>query len=475
MITMKQNYLKDERLIKKTSKFKRLLTGISLFLLLGQNMAPLVQAEDQTGTREDVTTVPLENEIAHTVQTDENSHTVWLVTDIHFMSPSLTDNGKRFEIFQKQAAGIDYAYGPDRMEALIEQVEREQPDAIIVAGDLTSNGEYQSMVDLAGYFARVQTLGTQVFVIPGNHDIHNGWAVHFKGERAEKDRQTSPADFSEIFSEFGYNEALSRDSESLSYLAEITPTFQLLMLDTNVYSKTLGEGQPTSRGQVKTETLRWVRELLSETATGVAVLPVLHHGALSHFGGQFQKITPDQASDFQNILVDYQLPLTLTGHLHSQHIATLWVDETALHEVVTSSFSIYPGKMGAITLDEKGISYQQIALEMDQWFEPDAYQTYLAHLKQLQTNSTHVKIFDTVYNDADLKPHTQEISDVFQQLNLSFFMGSIQEDWPTLEVDLASIEPYIEGSDYRFFNGYLDLLLSTKDYSQTELTIEWAR
>lgn len=479
MIIMKLKHFKNELLMRKSNKFKRFLTGLSLFLLLGHSLVPLVQAENGTGTgigsaEEDVTGTA-ESEIAQTVQTDGNSQTVWLVTDIHFMSPTLTDNGKRFEVFQKQAAGIDYAYGPDRLEALIEQVEREQPEAIIVAGDLTSNGEYQSMVDLASYFARIETLGTQVFVIPGNHDIHNGWAVHFKGDRAEKDRQTSPKDFAEIFDEFGYGEALSRDPESLSYLAEVTPTWQLLMLDTNVYSETLGEGQPTSKGEVKAETLAWAQEQLSETAAEVAVLPVLHHGALSHFGGQLQETTGNRASDFQNFLVDYQLPLTLTGHLHSQHIATVLVDETALHEVVTSSFSIYPGKMGKVTLDERSISYQQIALEMDQWLEPDAYQTYLAHLKQLQTNSTHVKIFDTLYNDAKLKPHTQAISEVFQQLNLSFFMGSIQEDWATLEVALASIEPYTEGTDYRFFNGYLDLLLSSKDYSQTELTVEWLR
>lgn len=461
--------------MKKSSKFKRLLTGWSLFLLFSHSLAPLVQAESETKPNEENVAAVAATDLSQAIQIDENAPIVWLITDIHFMSPTLTDHGQRFEVFQKQAAGLDYAYGPDRMEALIEQVTREQPEAIIVAGDLTSNGEYQSMLDLASYFARIETLGTQVFVIPGNHDIHNGWAVHFKGEQAVKDRQTSPADFAEIFDAFGYGEALSRDPESLSYLAEITPTWQLLMLDTNIYSKTLGQGQPTSEGQVKAETLAWAHEQLSEVGAEVAVLPVLHHGALSHFGGQLQETTSDQASDFQKFLVDYHLPLTLTGHLHSQHIATLRVDDTPLHEVVTSSFSIYPGKMGAVTLSDSSISYKQIALEMDQWLEPTAYQTYMAHLKKLHTNSTHVKIFDTLYNDAELKPHTQAISDVFQQLNLSFFMGSIHEEWKALEADLACIAPYIEGTDYRFFNGYLDLLLATKDYSQTELMVEWLR
>lgn len=422
---------------------------------------------------------PLHSGLAHTHtqtadQTEQAAQQIWLITDIHYMSPSLSDHGKRYEIFQKQAAGIDYDFGPERLEALLVQIERDKPEAVIVAGDLTSNGEYQSMLDLADYFAQMEKIGTQVFVIPGNHDIHNGWAVRFEGEKTVKEKQTSPEDFAEIFADFGYNEALSRDSNSLSYLAQLSPNWQVLMLDTNVYSDKPGKGQSESRGQTKAETLEWAGTLLDQTLEEALVLPVMHHGALSHFQGEFQQTTAAEASNLQKLLAQHQLPLTLTGHLHSQHITTLMVDDTALHEVVTTSFSIYPGKIGAITFDNEQVTYEQIDLEMENWLGSEKYPDYLAHLKALQTNSTHVKIFDTLYNDAALKPHTQEISDVFQQLNLSFFMGSIREDWPALEVALANIQPYIEGTDYRFFNGYLELLLSTKDYSQTELTVEWA-
>ena len=47
---------------------------------------------------------------------------IWLITDIHYMAPNLTDGGQRFDIFQKQAAGMDYEYGPDRMEDLIKRM-----------------------------------------------------------------------------------------------------------------------------------------------------------------------------------------------------------------------------------------------------------------------------------------------------------------------------------------------------------------
>lgn len=439
------------------------LAGICLVLLLiFPGLLALAEADEST-------------QAPASIETDASSPSkkVWLITDLHYMSPSLTDRGPRYDIFQKQAAGIDYDYGPDRLEALIGQIEREQPEAIIVAGDLTSNGEYQSMLDLAGYFARMEAVGTQVFVIPGNHDIHNGWAVRFEGEETQKEAQTSPEDFAEIFGAFGYDEALSRDPASLSYLAEISPNWQVLMVDTNIYSQKPGRGQSESRGQMRAETLEWAGTLLNQKPEATWVLPVMHHGALSHFQGEFQATTADEASNFQKLLAKHQLPLTLTGHLHSQHRTSLNVDETLLNEIVTTSFSMYPGKIGQVTFEPQQISYQQIDLEMAQWLGPEQYPDYLAHLKALHTNGTHLKIFDTLYNDKALKAHTQEISEVFQALNLSFFMGSMQDEWPELEASLAKIQPYIEGTDYRFFNGYLDLLLSTKDYSQTEWRLEW--
>lgn len=451
--------LRDQPTIRKRAS--RWIAILSLLLLTLVNL-PYETAQVQAKSADK----PSAESLAFTQE-------VWLITDLHYMSPSLTDQGQRYQIFQKQAAGIDYDYGPDRLEALLVQIDREQPAAIIVAGDLTSNGEYQSMVDLADYFARMEAIGTQVFVIPGNHDIHNGWAVRFEGKEALKEKQTSPQEFAEIFSDFGYAEAVSRDPASLSYLAQLGPNWQVLMLDTSIYSDKPGKGQSESRGHTKAETLEWAATLLSVTPNETLVLPVMHHGALSHSQGELQQTTATKASNLQKLLAHHQLPLTLTGHLHSQHLTTLRVDDTPLHEIVTTAFSIYPGKIGSVTFTPEQLAYQQIDLDMETWLGADHYSDYLSHLKTLHTKATHIKVFDTLYNDAALKPHTDEISAVFQALNLSFFKGSIREDWPTLEPALASIERYIEATDYRFFNGYLDLVLSTKDYSQTDLKIEW--
>ncbi len=75
------------------------------------------------------------------------------------------------------------------MEALVAQVEQERPKALLVSGDLTFNGEYQSFVDLANFFKQIESFGTKVLVEPGNHDIADGWARKFIGEQNYKTRQ----------------------------------------------------------------------------------------------------------------------------------------------------------------------------------------------------------------------------------------------------------------------------------------------
>ena len=86
---------------------------------------------------------------------------IWVVTDLHYLSQDLFDDGEAFSYIEKTAAGKDLRYGKERMEALVEQAKREHPSLLLVSGDLSLNGERQSMVELARYFAKIEEQGTQ--------------------------------------------------------------------------------------------------------------------------------------------------------------------------------------------------------------------------------------------------------------------------------------------------------------------------
>lgn len=199
-----------------------------------------------------------------TIEAINDDLVAWVITDLHYLSPSLHDkDGDAYQHIKNTGAGKDFDYGAERMQALTQQIDQDKPDVLIISGDLTLNGEYQSMLDLAEYFKNIEALGTDVFVIPGNHDIASGWAREFKGEAFIKTQQILAQDFATIFNEFGYREAISRDSDSLSYVATINHNYWLLMIDSNLYSDVEGVGAPKVIGLLNKTTLNGLTIIFS--------------------------------------------------------------------------------------------------------------------------------------------------------------------------------------------------------------------
>jgi 3',5'-cyclic AMP phosphodiesterase CpdA len=65
-------------------------------------------------------------------------------------------------------------------------------------------------------------------------------------------------DFSEIYGNFGYTDAVSRDKSTLSYLTAPSKDTWLLMLDTNKYENNVILGFPEAGGKISASTFEWI-------------------------------------------------------------------------------------------------------------------------------------------------------------------------------------------------------------------------
>ena len=81
---------------------------------------------------------------------------------------------------------------------------------------------------MAGKLKRLVDSGKKVFVVPGNHDVRNGKSVRFQGDRTDPVPSVTADAFGKIYGDFGYQGAIERDQDSLSYLAEPVPGLWLL-------------------------------------------------------------------------------------------------------------------------------------------------------------------------------------------------------------------------------------------------------
>ena len=76
---------------------------------------------------------------------------------------------------------------------------------------------------------------------------------------------------------YGYDQAISRDSASLSYVYQLDERNRLLMLDSCQY-----EPKNLVEGRIKAETLVWMDEQLKKAQEdGMQILPIAHHNLLA--------------------------------------------------------------------------------------------------------------------------------------------------------------------------------------------------
>lgn len=292
-------------------------------------------------------------------------------TDVHYFAPSLTDNGAAFKQYVAAGDGKQLAYSDEITDAFLEDVEAKKTDVLIISGDLTNNGEKTSHEELAKKLAHVEKAGTQVFVVPGNHDINNPWARKFEKDKQLPTDTITPTDFTKIYGDFGYKDAISSDDFSLSYLAAPSSKVWLLMLDTAIYKTNMQQGTPTTEGGLTTGTLDWVKECsaLAEK-NGAKLIPVMHHNLTNHSDVIQRGFTINYNQQVIDTLTAGNMEFSLSGHIHTQNIRTAKsTDGKEITDIVTNALSVYPHKYGNITYSAKNktFTYQSQKLDIESW------------------------------------------------------------------------------------------------------------
>ncbi len=254
-------------------------------------------------------------------------------TDIHYLAPELTDHGESFQYMVEHGDGKVVTYIDEITDAFLEEVIFRHPNALVLSGDLTLNGEKKSHQGLAKKLATVKDAGIPVLVVPGNHDINNHQAAGYEGSGRRPAEFTTPEEFRRIYRDFGYDEALSEDKRSLSYIYELDPKTWFLMLDTCQYSQKALVG-----GSIRSDTYDWIKEWLEKAWNeDIRVIAVAHHNLLDESEIYVDDCTIEHGEQLARILDEWEVPAFLSGHLHVQH-AKRYHDE-GVWEMVTASLA----------------------------------------------------------------------------------------------------------------------------------------
>jgi hypothetical protein len=164
----------------------------------------------------------------------------------------------------------------------IYQIMTEKPDLLFITGELSFNGERISHKAVAGILKKVLEKGIKVFVIPGNFDINNPYSKAYNGYESSPTPTVTEDEFESIYKDFGFNDAISRDPNSMSYLTPASKKVWILGIDARIYPIT----PTTLSGHIKQETLEWITYWLAKAKEkNITVLALCHHEITEPWAG----------------------------------------------------------------------------------------------------------------------------------------------------------------------------------------------
>lgn len=367
-----------------------------------------------------------------------NGLSLLTATDTHYLSASLTDNGPAFKRSLAVGDGKQLGYSDEIMEALGYDIQIQRPDVLIISGDLTNNGEEASHLDFANHLKAIeQASATQIYVIPGNHDIMNPWAGKFKGQRLYPADSVTPEEFSRIYNAFGYEEALTRDTDSLSYLAAPSDDLWLLMLDTIQYRNNKKLGHPRLDGRLTNSTLQWIRQCGKlASAHGAHIVAVMHHSLLDHSEFIQKGFTISDNHKVIDVLCQSGIKAAFSGHIHIQNIESSPVGGgTGIYDIAGSALSVYPHQYGVLKYSplRQTLDYSTDKLNMEEWAQASGItDPNLLHFDHYSEESfrrlSSGRIYAQLLKDSDYADYTaaelQLMAEIAGRLSELYFAGT---------------------------------------------------
>lgn len=275
-----------------------------------------------------------------------------VASDLHFNFPD-----EKLEWFSEdpiygyanRRAAMENESGLIIDEFLNQCAEDDNIQFVLIAGDLADNGkgDYTEHVAVAEKLKAFESkTGKSVYVIPGNHDVCN----------PSEDDDTDLARFMEIYADFGYDKALTKDLPYASYTADLGEKYRLIALDSNDPSKSTEDGMNEHKVQ-------WVIDQAEQSyKDGRYPILMMHHNLLDHM--PLQRVLSHDFIIRNHTLTAERwanagIKLVFSGHEHCSD-ATTYTSTTGntISDFATTSLTMYPLQYRYIEMSEDEIKYE---------------------------------------------------------------------------------------------------------------------
>ena len=370
-----------------------------------------------------------------------------VVSDTHYLAPSLYRDSGLFLRALRSGDGKAAQYGEELLSALYGQIRAERPDALIVTGDLSFNGERKSHEALAAWLGTVEETGVPVWVIPGNHDINVVRPVGFDGDTYHYEQAVTPEEFAAIYADF-----LLPGSAGFSYAVPVGEDLLVAMTDVAVYrDSAVTPGLFTSRHAV------WLEDALAGAGDRQAITAT-HHSLVPHTEFSKESFLMYGHESMLAIARRHGVRLNLSGHLHIQHVSR----EDGLYDAALGAFSMWPHRYAVVTADGGALTYE--AKSLDPAFLPEGLPE---RTREWFEGVTMDKTRTAALTGTEAEKTA--MTEFAARFNLAYFSGTFRADDPAWTEDPA--RALWEGQEDRSFREYMALVEREKTLDNLHITL----
>lgn len=287
----------------------------------------------------------------------------FVITDPHYFAKSLSARGKPYEEFMdfEQKCFAETPYINDAVfDYLAKQTET---DTVLIAGDLSFNGEKASHEEFVTVLNRLKDAGKDIYVVTAGHDIEPN-PFEYTEEGRHHIEGVKFFDLYDYYRDFGYDKAISFYKENLSYVAQLTDGIRLLVLCNDSAEK--------KNIAYTDELLAWAKEQMDKAkADGQMMIAMEHYPVLP--GQPILSLIPDarqkESKKLYTLLADNGVHLIFTGHMHNQSINVVMTEQgNKFYDVCTGSVIGCPAFIRLCTIeDESTVSIKSIPVPDFEW------------------------------------------------------------------------------------------------------------
>jgi len=243
------------------------------------------------------------------------------------------------------------------LQTLAEKAKQDGLDYLVIAGDLTRNGEYEAHVRLAGLLEEFQRKsGVSVLLAPGNHDLNNPEASDYRSGEKQPAQRTSAIEFHALYQNL-YPQGARHDSQNpCNFAFDLNEDYTLIAIDTCRYDE---HGHSQVRGEITQKQMDWIlAQCACAKQSGRVALGLMHHNLAEHVPYQaaaFKGYLLDDYLRVRETLADAGMRFCFTGHMHRGSNAQAVSDSgNLLVDISAPTLYAFPCEIVDIMLERRG-------------------------------------------------------------------------------------------------------------------------